>query len=96
VSKKMPIPTFTLLIVEDLATDRELYRRALSQDSICIYQLLEAESVARGLNLCQSTIIDAILLDYVLPDADGLPFLAALDTQSGSSPPVVMVTGRGD
>jgi PAS domain S-box-containing protein len=101
----MPIPTFTLLIVEDLATDRELYRRALCQDSSCTYHLLEAESVGAGLNLCRTRFskveatptIDAILLDYALPDANGLEFLTALDAQSnGSSPPVVMVTGMDD
>jgi PAS domain S-box-containing protein len=93
----MPIPTFTLLIIEDLATDRELYRLALSQDSSCTYQLLESESVAGGLTLCRTRSIDAVLLDYVLSDGDGLEFLAALNAQSnGSSPPVVMVTGVGD
>jgi PAS domain S-box-containing protein len=93
----MNIPTFTLLIVEDFAPDRELYQRALSQDSSCVYQLLEAESVEAGLALCRSSIIDAILLDYALPDGDGLAFLAELETQSnGNSPPVVMLTGVGN
>jgi PAS domain S-box-containing protein len=93
----MHLPTFTLLIVEDLATQRELYREHLSHDSNCVYDVLEAESVKGGLELCRSTTIDAILLDYRLPDGDGLAFLAALETQSnGSSPPVVMLTGMGD
>jgi PAS domain S-box-containing protein len=93
----MNIPTFTLLIVEDFAPDRELYQRALSQDSSCVYQLLEAESVEAGLALCRASVIDAILLDYALPDGDGLAFLAELDAQSnGNSPPVVMLTGVGD
>jgi len=93
----MPIPTFKLLIVEDLAIDRDLYRHTLSQDSSCVYQMLEAESVAAGLELCRTSLIDAILLDYALPDGDGLEFLTALDAHSnGSSPPVVMLTGMGD
>jgi PAS domain S-box-containing protein len=93
----MHLPTFTLLIVEDLATDRELYRRALNQDSSYTYHLLEAESVAEGLKLCCTESIDAIMLDYALPDGDGLAFLATLDTQSnGIIPPVVMVTEMGD
>jgi PAS domain S-box-containing protein len=93
----MHLPTFTLLIVEDLATDRELYRSALSQDSSCTYQLLEAESVAAGLTLCRTRSIDAILLGYKLPDGDGLEFLAALNAQSNDSiPPVVMVTRMDD
>lgn len=87
----------TLLIVEDFAPDRELYRRALLSDTGFCYQLLEAESVAAGLELCQTQVVDAILLDYSLPDADGLTFLEALHHQSdGDSPPVVMVTGEGD
>jgi signal transduction histidine kinase len=41
--------------------------------------------------------IDAILLDYTLPDGNGLEFIAKLQAQSnGSIPPVVMITGRGD
>ncbi len=50
-----------------------------------------------GIELCQSSEIDLILLDYLLPDGDGLGFLTKLHAQSnGSSPPVLMVTGRGD
>lgn len=41
--------------------------------------------------------IDAIVLDYSLPDGNGLEFLAKLQAQShGNIPPVVMITGKGD
>ena len=93
----MNLQTLTVLIVEDLATDRELYRRALRQDSSCVYDLLEVESVAAGLALCQTRSIDAVLLDYRLPDGNGLDFLEQLSVQSnGSSPPVVMISGQGN
>jgi PAS domain S-box-containing protein len=89
--------TCKVLIVEDFPPDRELYRRCLLADSSCTYQLLEANSAAAGLELCRTEAIDAILLDYVLPDADGLQFLKALHAQgNGDRPPVVMVTGEGD
>jgi PAS domain S-box-containing protein len=89
--------TYTLLIVEDAPIDRELYRRFLLKDPNCDYDLLEAESVVEGLELCQTKSIDAILLDYQLPDGDGLEFLAELAAQSdGKLPPVVMLTGQGD
>jgi PAS domain S-box-containing protein len=90
-------PTYTLLIVEDAPTDLELYRRLLLKDPNCDYKLLEAETVTEGLEFCQKRSIDAILLDYQLPDGDGLQFLAALAAQSdGAMPPVVMLTGQGD
>jgi PAS domain S-box-containing protein len=93
----MTRPMLTLLLVEDFAPDRELYRRYLLSDSSCVYCLLEAESAIAGLELCRRHEIDAILLDYLLPDADGLQFLESLQAQSdGSTPPVVMVTGEGD
>ncbi len=93
----MTSPIHTLLLVDNFDPDRELYRRYLQVDSSCAYRLLEADSVSAGLELCRNQEIDVILLDYALPDADGLMFLEALHEQSnGSSPPVVMVTGEGN
>jgi PAS domain S-box-containing protein len=92
----MSFPTFTVLVVEDFAADRELYRRSLDQELACLYELLEVGSVVAGLELCRTRSIDAILLDYLLPDGDGLDFLAELSVQSeGRMPPVVMMTGQG-
>jgi PAS domain S-box-containing protein len=89
--------TPTLLLVEDFPADRELYRRYLRTAGDNDYRLLEAETAKAGLELCRTQVIDAILLDYLLPDANGLQFLEALNAQSqGNSPPVVMVTGEGD
>jgi PAS domain S-box-containing protein len=93
----MNLPTVTLLIVEDFPASRELYRNCLLTDASYAYDFLEAESVAEGLELCRTRSIDAILLDYKLPDGDGLKFLETLSARSnGSSPPVVMMTGHGD
>jgi PAS domain S-box-containing protein len=89
--------TYTLLIVEDALIDRELYQRFLGKDPNCDYDLLEAESVEAGLEFCRTRSIDAILLDFQLPDGDGLEFLTALAAQcDGTMPPVVMLTGQGD
>lgn len=90
-------PILTLLLVENFAPDRELYRRYLVSDTSSLYQILEAETAIAGLALCQTESIDAILLDYALPDQDGLAFLQALHTQAnGKVPPVVMMSGQGD
>jgi PAS domain S-box-containing protein len=93
----MSSPSLTLLIIEDFLADRELYQRYLQADTSCTYQLLTADCAKAGLELCQTAVIDGILLDYVLPDSDGLSFLAALVAQcQGAPPPVVMVTGKGN
>jgi PAS domain S-box-containing protein len=96
---------YTVLLVDDTSTDREQYRRYLRTDTSCTYQFLEAVSVATGLKLYQSaqaeltptSRIDAILLDYSLPDAYGLVFLEALQARNDDqAPPVIMITGSGD
>jgi PAS domain S-box-containing protein len=88
---------YTLLIVDDFVADRELYCHWLLADSRDCYVPIAAESVAEGLERCCHHKIDAILLDYRLPDADGLEFLAALvDRYQGNPPPVVMLTGQGN
>jgi PAS domain S-box-containing protein len=89
--------TYTLLIVEDFLEDRERYRRFLLKDSDCSYCILEAESAAEGLELCQTQLVDIVLLDYLLPDDDGLTFLQLLFTQNNDDhPAVVMMTGQGN
>ncbi|NJR53027.1 MAG: PAS domain S-box protein [Leptolyngbyaceae cyanobacterium CSU_1_3] len=58
---------------------------------------MEADTATAGLELCRTHSIDAILLDYRLPDADGLEFIELLQAQNnGSSPPVVIITGEGN
>jgi PAS domain S-box-containing protein len=92
----MNLPTFTVLIVEDLAENRQVYRECLLSDSSCAYDLIEAGSVAEGLELYSTNTIDAILLDYLLPDGDGLKFLEIISQRSpGRSLAVVMMTGHG-
>lgn len=87
----------TVLIVDDFPQDRETYRRYLLADPEFDYTILEAESGEAGLVLCQKGHIDVILLEFKLPDLDGLEFLAELKAQAnGNCPPVVMVTGQGN
>ncbi|PAX58409.1 hybrid sensor histidine kinase/response regulator [Brunnivagina elsteri] len=87
----------TILIVDDCLEDRETYRRYLLQDVNYKYTILEAELGAEGLILWQQYQPDGILLDYCLPDIDGLEFLVQLQAQKQSKYlPVVIVTGQGD
>ncbi len=71
----MTQPPYTILIIDDSAEDRTLYRRYLRQDKGQEYTIWEAELAEEGLALWQQHRPDIILLDYRLPDMDGLEFL---------------------
>ncbi len=87
---------YHILIIEDNPEDRMLLRRRLQSDPHYSYIITEAESAEQGLNLCQISLPDGILLDFQLPDMDGLEFLAALQRMvSDMIVPVVMLTGHG-
>ena len=87
----------TVLIVDDSPEDRQAYRRYLLQDQEYSYKILEEESGEGALLLCQQFQPDAILLDFLLPDLDGLEFMAELKQQSQKTiPAVIMLTGYGN
>ncbi|MEA5603899.1 PAS domain-containing protein [Nostoc sp. UHCC 0252] len=86
-----------VLIVDDSPEDRELYRRYLLRDREYSYIFLEATLGQQGLELWQQHQPDAILLDYRLPDLDGLEFLAKLQPSiQQSCLPVIVITGQGN
>ncbi len=85
-----------VLIIEDSPEDIELYRRYLRRNSDHNYTVIEASLGWQGLSLWQQHQPDVILLDYRLPDLDGLEFLAQLQSLLNSYDlPVIMVTGQG-
>ncbi|MFB2977601.1 PAS domain S-box protein [Microseira sp. BLCC-F43] len=87
----------TILIVDDCEEDREVYRRYLGQDSKYSYKIFEEEDGENGLLLCNKIQPDVILLDYLLPDMDGLEFLGELKIQTGKTNlPAIMLTGQGN
>ena len=87
----------TLLIVDDCPEDRAVYREYLSSDPQCSYRFIEAPRAEVGLDIFQQQCCDAILLDFWMPDMDGLEFLDELQRrQLKSSPPVIMLTGQGN
>ncbi|HLP88855.1 MAG TPA: PAS domain S-box protein [Nostocaceae cyanobacterium] len=87
----------TLLIIDDSPEDRQVYRRYLQQDTEHTYIILEEELGEDALNLCQQYQPDGILLDFLLPDLDGLEFLAELRQQNrGPLPAIIMLTGYGN
>jgi len=89
--------TVRVLLVEDDAVDRLACRRALGAESDYVFEVEEADTARAGLKRMHADAPDLILLDYHLPDMDGVEFLAELAAAGGEMPvPVVMLTGAQD
>src|SRR5206468_2439003 len=96
-ARTMPRRQRLILIVDDSPEDREVVRRYLQKDRETEYRFIEAASGNEGLALCRSSEIDCLLLDYDLPDVDGVSFLSQLTEHMDQPPlPVIMLTGRGN
>ena len=84
-----------LLIVEDCLEDRMAYRRFLTDPAAAPWVFSEADCGEGGLALCAAQQPDCVLLDYLLPDLDGIEFLDRLRRQQDRRDiPVIMVTGN--
>ncbi|HYO16681.1 MAG TPA: response regulator, partial [Thermoanaerobaculia bacterium] len=91
----MTEPALRILIVDDSPEDRASYRRLLQKNEVRRYEFLEAESGEEGLEIAQRETPDCLLLDYRLPDVDGLEFLSRL-AEDGRRLPVIVLTGQGN
>jgi two-component system chemotaxis response regulator CheY len=75
------------LIVDDSRVIRMVARKILEE---LRFNILEAEDGKRALEVCQSRLPDAILLDWNMPVMNGLEFLRALRKLHGGETPVVV------
>ncbi|MCJ7813263.1 response regulator [bacterium] len=62
----------TILLVEDSPTIRLLYRKVLESDG---FEVIEAEDGETGWEMAMNKKPNLILLDLILPDANGLEVL---------------------
>ncbi len=86
---------YTILIVDDSIEDRATYCRYLSSKLMVSYQIIETKSGESGLEQMSSIQPDLILLDYLLPDCNGLEFIQKLK-QIAKLPPIIMLTEEGN
>lgn len=89
-------PSLNILIVDDSLEDRTFCARRMAGGGQK-YTFLETDSGEEGLRLCRQQPVDCILLDYSLPDLNGLEFMSRLQAeQSPVQVAVVMLTGHGN
>ncbi|MGL4460700.1 MAG: response regulator [Planctomycetia bacterium] len=86
--------TFSILVVDDDPETRDVLRRFLQDPR---FNVEEADSARTALDLLLKKKPDCVLLDYRLPDMDGLSLIEEWERTGATPPlPVVMVTGQGD
>lgn len=78
-----------ILVVDDDPLQRAIVRRALDAQG---WRVDEAGDAQTAIDLARKTRYDAIVLDFVLPDADGLSTMDALH-HWGVDAPVVVLSG---
>lgn len=84
-----------LLLVEDDRVDSKAVRRILKETGLN-FEVHEATDGASALQRLQAESFDSLLLDYRLPDMDGIEFMKKLAAGGDRFPvPVIMLTGHG-
>lgn len=86
--------TCHILLIDDSEHDQLAHQRALR---VFEYTVETAPTIAAGLAKVQQHVPHVIMLDYNLPDGNGLDFMLRL-TELGIDPmpPIVMITGSGN
>jgi diguanylate cyclase (GGDEF)-like protein len=89
------MPLIRLLVIDDDTLDRKAVAHALKLLG-ADYELREARDAATGLAMAIAESFDCILIDYNLPDENGLDLLDKLLAQLNTPVPIVMLTGEGN
>jgi len=90
--------TAIILVIDDSEDDQRLYRRAFKDFDCALEMVSTAQAGLARIADTDSKHPRLILLDYNLPDMDGLSFIKRLAERSDitASIPIVMLTGESD
>ncbi|RUR32470.1 response regulator [Vreelandella andesensis] len=91
--KSLPLPTLTVLIVDDNAPNRELLKAILESDHL---NIVLAASGQEALNYARQHEADMVLMDIRMPDMDGVQTTQALRriNNSWARCPIIAVTAH--
>jgi DNA-binding NtrC family response regulator len=81
-------------VIDDSKRDILLLERILRQAEDAAFTLTHVESAQAGLDELSEQTYDLVLLDYYLPDMDGIAFLQEKQSR-GLQAPVIMLTAFG-
>ena len=91
----MTTPMIALLVIDDDELDRKAVAHAVKALGTG-YEMQEARDGRQGVDLAIARTFDCILVDYQLPDMNGLDLLIELRKRLNVAVPVVMLTGSGN
>lgn len=75
------------LVIDDSRVVRKVARRILESLE---FEAAEASDGAEGLAFCRAAMPDAVLVDWAMPNMDGLEFVRRLRQEPGGDAPVVV------
>src|SRR5687767_9500967 len=85
-------PPPRLLIVDDIFDNRAILGRRFQRRG---YEVVEADSGVRALELVAEQSFDVVLLDWMMPDLEGIEVLQRIrEHHSATVLPVIMVTAK--
>ncbi|MDX2255983.1 MAG: response regulator [Pseudanabaenaceae cyanobacterium bins.39] len=90
------LQVYKVLIIDDYDADFEIYQRYLSKDEVYTYSITRVETANEGLAIFLTEDFDIILLDFSLPDMNGLELLEKMQkAKKLAQLPVILMTGQG-
>lgn len=85
-----------VLIIDDNRLDRRLYKQCLQNSAVWEFEFAEADSAIAGIEIAKTWLPDCTLLDFNLPDIDGIEALTRLRGDPNRLPcATVMLTAYG-
>lgn len=87
---------YKILILEDSEEDRHLLKRLLHKIGFNINFTKEARSIKEAQTILKENQIDIILVDFFLPDGNGLDFTKTLNTDPTTKPVAIIALTTND
>jgi len=81
----------TILLIDDCAQERMEICRCLQSQLLYNYRIFEFGTATEAMKWCQQEIPDAIVLDFLLPDGDGLKFVQEFRKQFSTEQSAILL-----